>query len=130
MENYGIAKLPMLQEGLQSRGIAVTDVAVVNGFSKKQEAAASFVRALTVDYAQNLYPLTKRVPACTTTPLDSEGCNVAREQYAECRQLPKLMNLGDFWVRFEIMMTDIWKGAEVEPKLEEFRTQMESCLAQ
>lgn len=130
MENYGVAKLPMLTDTLKSRGIAVTNVAVVNGFSEKQEAAAKFVHALTVDYASKLYELTKKVPACTTTELSVEACKVAQEQYADCRQLPKLMNLGDFWVRFEIVMADIWKGAETAPRLEEFKGQMESRLAE
>lgn len=130
MENYGAAKLPKLTEALQSRGIAVTNVAVVNGFSQKQEAAAKFVHALTVEYASYLYDLTERIPACTTANLSREECRVAQEQYAECRQLPKLMNLGDFWVRLEITMNEIWKGAEAGPKLEEFKGQMESRLSQ
>lgn len=130
MENYGVAKLPMLTDVLQSRGIAVTNVAVVNGFSQKQEAAAKFVHALTVEYSSYLYDLTEKIPSCITAQLSREECRVAQEQYAECRQLPKLMNLGDFWVRLEITMLDIWKGAEVGPKLEEFKVQMESRLSQ
>lgn len=130
MKDYGVAKLPMLSDTLTSRGIAVTNVAVVNGFSEKQEAAAKFVHALTVDYSSYLYELTQKVPACTTAQLSLEECKVAQEQYATCRQLPKLMNLGDFWVQLEITMTDIWKGAEVAPELEEFKGQMESRLAE
>lgn len=130
MENYGVAKLPRLTDALESRGIAVTNVAAVNGFSQKQEAAAEFVHALTVDYASYLYDLTEKIPACITAELPGEECRTAQEQYAECRQLPKLMNLGDFWVRLEITLTDIWKGAEVAPKLEEFKGQMESRLSQ
>ena len=130
MENYGAAVLPMLSDKLNSRGIAVTDVAVVNGFSQKQEAAAKFVHALTVDYSSTLYELTEKVPACITAKLSREECKVAQEQYATCRQLPKLMNLGDFWVQLEITMTDIWKGAEVGPRLEELKKQMENRLTE
>ena len=130
MENYGVAVLPMLNDTLASRGIAVTDVAVVNGFSQKQDAAAKFVHALTVDYSSTLYDLTEKVPACITAKLSREECKVAQEQYASCRQLPKLMNLGDFWVQLEITMTDIWKGAEVGPRLEELKIQLENRLAE
>ena len=130
MENYGVAMLPMLSDTLKSRGIAVTDVAVVNGFSQKQEAAAKFVYALTVDYAAAFYGLTEKVPACIKAKSSREECRVAQEQYAACRQLPKLMNLGDFWVQLEITMTDIWKGAEVGPRLEEFKKQMENRLTE
>lgn len=130
MENYGVAKLPMLSDTLQSRGIAVTNVAVVNGFSQKQEAAAAFVHALTVDYAPYLYDLTGKIPSCVTVQFSREECRVAQKQYAECRQLPKLMTLGDFWVQLEITMTDIWKGAEVATRLEELRVQLESRMAQ
>ncbi len=129
MENYGVAKLPQLTDTLQSRGIAVTNVAVVNGFSKKQEAAARFVHALTVDYASSLYDLTEKIPSCTTANFSTDGCKVAQEAYADCRQLPKLMNLGDFWVQLEITLLDIWKGAEIGPKLEEFKGQMENRLS-
>ncbi len=130
MENYGAARLPMLSDTLNSQGIAVTNAAVVNGFSEKQEAAAEFVHALTVDYSSALFELTQKVSACITAQFSREECRVAQEQYAMCRQLPKLMNLGDFWVQYEIAMTDIWRGAEVAPKLEEFKGQLESRLAQ
>jgi maltose-binding protein MalE len=128
MTDYGVAKLPMLSEALDSRDIAVTDVAVVNGFSKKQEAAAKFVHALTVEYASYLYELTEKIPACTTVQFSEEGCQVAQEQYADSRQLPKLMNLGDYWVQLEMMMTDVWKGEDAAGRLETFRQQLESRL--
>ncbi len=128
MTNYGVAKLPALKEGLESQGIGVTNVAVVNGFSNKQEEAAAFVKALTVDYADALYGLTGKVPAALKADLKQEGCQVAREQYGTCRQLPKLMGLGDFWMQFEITMTDIWKGNDVAAEMNEFNSQMKMRL--
>lgn len=128
MTNWGVAPMPDLKEGLEGRSIAVTDVAAVNGFSNKQEEAAAFVRALTVDYVEALYGLSKKVPASTKIDMTQEYCITARAQYATCRQLPKLMDLGDFWMRFEITMADVWKGKDAAAEMNEFKAQMESRL--
>lgn len=113
MTDYGTAVLPGLNDMLESRGIAVTNAVVINGFSKKQEEAADFAEFLTKDYAGNLYEMSKKVPASSVVELTNEGCLAAVEQYRTCVQLPKLMNMGDFWVQFEIAIDEIWCGSDV-----------------
>ncbi len=122
MTNYGVAMLPALQADLKSKGIAITNVAVVNGFSNKQEEASRFAKAMTTDYAEDLYEFSGKVPAALSAEESHEGCKIAKEQYATCAQLPKLMNMGDFWVQFEITLDDIWKGNDVTATLNALET--------
>lgn len=112
MTNYGVAMLPDLNDTLDSKGIAITNVVAINGFSNKQEEAVAFAEALTMEYAKDLYGLSGKVPAALTFDVGHEGCIAARKQYQTCAQLPKLMNMGDFWVQFEIALDDIWKGSD------------------
>lgn len=112
MTDYGVAVLPDLNDNLDSRGIAITNVAVINGFSNKQEEAAAFAEYLTMECAGELYALSGKVTAASGLQTEHTGCLAARQQYETCAQLPKLMNMGDFWVQFEIALDDIWKGGD------------------
>lgn len=129
MTDFGVAKLPDLSEELAGKGIAVNNVVVVNGFSKKQEAAARFAHSLSVDYSGKLYEMTGKIPSCEKANISDEACKVAQEQYANCSSLPKLMDLSDFWVQFEITMSDIWRGEDLNVKLDELKAKIDNRLA-
>lgn len=128
MTNYGVALLPDLGETLDSRGIAVTNVAAINGFSNKQEEAVAFVEALTMEYSEDLYAMSGKVPVALTFDVTHEGCVMARKQYQICSQLPKLMNMGDFWVRFEIALAQIWKGSDAATVMSTLETETAAQL--
>lgn len=61
---YQAAELPALTDGLDSRGLSVTNSVVVNPYSSNVEAARACARYLTRERAGKLYEKTGKLTAC------------------------------------------------------------------
>lgn len=117
--NYGIAAIPPLTDTLDSKGISVNYVAVVNPYSSSPELAEELAWYLADDYAAQCYGLSGRLPC---KPMDTyavpEFAHVM-EAYENSVQLPKLMDTTNFWVELEVVLNNIWKAEMSEEQAEE-----------
>lgn len=143
---YNIAPLPALTSELDTRGLSVTNGVVVNPYSANREAAEACARYLTEERAAQLYEEAGKLPACRNTSEKPEekhfmgyqslydrllGSEEKRQEntethsavyavYEEAAEVPKIMELSNVWLQLEVVLADIWRGADAGAELEEF----------
>lgn len=118
---YGTAPLPGLTESLESRGLSVTNSVVVNPYSSNYSAAESIARYLTEGRAGQLYGESGKLPACRNLPGESgEAYLTVYGAYEEAAEVPKIMELSNMWLQLEVVLADIWRGADPHEKFSGF----------
>ena len=60
---YGIAKLPDINQDMITRGMSVTNALVINGYSEQKDIANQFVEFLSEQGSEDLYEMTGKLPA-------------------------------------------------------------------
>lgn len=121
---YGITAMPDISAELQSRSMSVTNVAVVNGYSTNKELANRFAAYLTNEYTNNLYERTGKVSANLNANADNGALQVFMAEYAESVPLPKIMEIGNFWLHLEVLFSKVWNGEDVTAAVQELADQM------
>lgn len=122
---YGITTMPDLNGELKSRSMSVTNVVAVNGYSEQKELANRFAAYLTNGYAENLYGRTGKVAANVKANEENAALQVFMAEYGESVPLPKVMEIGNFWLHLEILFSKVWNGGDVTTLLQELANQME-----
>lgn len=122
---YGIITMPDLNADLKSRSMSVTNAVAVNGYSTRKELANRFAAYLADDYVGNLYERTGKVAANVNANQDNSALQVFMSEYAESVPLPKVMEIGNFWLHLEILFSKVWNGGDVTALLQELANQME-----
>ncbi len=117
--NYGIAAIPPLTDSLDSRGISVNYVAVVNPYSQSPELAMELADYISDDFAEKCYELSGKLPCKRLASYPSEEFVHVMEAYENSVQLPKLMDTTNFWVELEVVLNNIWKAEMSEELAEE-----------
>lgn len=143
---YSIAPLPALTGELDTRGLSVTNGVVVNPYSANREAAEEFARYLTEECAGELYETAGKLPACRDASSVPEEKSVMGYQslydrllggeeerqesteeheavyraYEEAAEVPKIMELSNMWLQLEVVLADIWRGADAGEELAKF----------
>lgn len=125
---YGYTLIPDLTEGLASRSLSVTDALVVNGYSEVKDAANKFAAFVTTDYSNNMYSRTGKLAASVDAGYEDEALVTFQNEYAESIPLPKIVEASNLWVQLEITLAEIWEGADINEKLNEFAKQLSSQL--
>lgn len=121
---YGITTLPDISSLLKARGLSVTDVVAVNGYSLKQAAANDFATYLVNYKAGDLYKKAGKVSCAKNVEYeDGQIMNVMAE-YEKSMPLPKMIEASNYWVSLEIALTKIWKGADPDETLKELSDAM------
>lgn len=117
--NYGISAIPPLTDSLDSRGISVNYVAVVNPYSTVPELARELADYISDDYAEKCYELSGKLPCKRLNAYPAEEFVHVTDAYEKSAQLPKLMDTTNFWVELEVVLNDIWKAEMREEAAEE-----------
>lgn len=143
---YNIAPLPALTSDLDTRGLSVTNAVVVNPYSANRDAAEIFARYLTEERAGRLYEEAGKLPACQSVSGESEekhfmgyqslydrllGKEEKRQEntkehaavyrvYEDAAEVPKIMELSNVWLQLEVVLADIWRGADAGEELDKF----------
>lgn len=119
--DYGISKIPDLTDSLKTNTMSTTQLMVVNPYSKNLKVAKSVAKAMTYDYANELYDLTGLI--CARNNLD----NNPNSQYSSLYKIysnsivkAQFMNIGDFYLKLEIMLHQIWDGTSIEESYNTF----------
>lgn len=118
---YGIAPLPNLTDELRTRGLSVTNGVVVNPYSPQRELAVSCAKYLTEGGTGTLYEKSGEFPAYRSAVLNlSEVQQSIVPVYENSQEVPKIMELSNIWLQLEASLSDIWRGDDVNEKLESF----------
>ena len=115
----GAAPLPWVSEELKSRGMSVTNVVAVNGYSEHSELANRFAAYLVNECAPALYERTGKAAANLNADGGDSILQVFKAEYAGSVPLPKMMETGNFWMQLEGLFSKVWNGADVTALLQE-----------
>ena len=125
--NYGVAMLPGVDSEHTARGLSTTECVVINGYSAHPEEANLLAEYIAYDEAGSLYERTGKL-SCggATLEVSTDATAVVRELYRQSASLPKMMELGNFWVELELAYTQVWNGDDPETVLSALEEQMHS----
>lgn len=108
--DYGIAVIPDLEEGIETKGISINYAAIVNPYSKHEDDAKDLAKFISYDLADEFYSYTGRIPSKKNVDYENpEWANVI-EQYETTAIMPKLMETTNFWIELEVAMNHIWNA--------------------
>ena len=125
---YGIAKLPNINQDLITKGMSVTNALVVNGYSTHKEAANSFVKYLSGEASSDLYAATGKLPARNQDVYENENLEAFAQNYAVSFPIPKMVETSNFWVELEICFAKVWDGADANTKLKALGEQIKTQI--
>lgn len=108
--DYGISVLPALEEGVNTKGISINYVAVVNPYSEDEEHAKGLAKFLSYDFADEFYNYTERIPSKRDVNYINPEWEHVIEQYETTAVMPKLMETTNFWVELEVALNNIWNA--------------------
>jgi len=119
--DYGVADVPDPSEDLGGSALSVTNAVVVNGYSTRKKAAADFAQYLTETAAGSLYEKTGVMAADRSVDLSgyagAEALAGFYQAYEHSVPMPKLMEMSNFWLYFEVALGNIWSGSDVNSEL-------------
>lgn len=127
---YDIAPLPGIDGEHAARGLSVTNVIAVNGYSGQKEMANIFAGYLVYGNADTLYDRTYKMQA--TYPIEDFTEDIRDEIvviYENSISLPKILEISNFWIQLELAYTRIWDGGNVNDVLRQLSEQMKTQIA-
>lgn len=125
---YGITKIPDIDDTLSTRSLSMTNCVVVNGYGRNQEAANDFAWFLTTQYSDILYARTGKAAAARNVDYGYEALGEFAAEYERSISMPKLLETSNFWVQLEVVFSRVWNGADVEQLLSELSEQMKKQI--
>lgn len=126
---YGVAKLPDINQELATRGMSVTNALVINGYSEHKESAGRLMEFLIKDANADLYSMTGKLSSVIQDTYENEQEAVFVENYAESVPIPKMLETGNFWVELEICFAKVWDGEDANTQLRQLSEQIKTQLA-
>ena len=121
---YGVGDIPNLSEELITRGLSVTNSIVVNNYSKYTGYANDFAHYLSYERAEDLYKQTGKVSVCKDVTAGDENWERIMEQYAGSVEIPKIIEMSNYWILMEIAFSNIWNGADIMFEIDPVVNQM------
>ena len=126
---YGVAKLPDINQELTTKGMSVTNALVINGYSEYKESAGRLMEYLVREASADLYPMTGKLSSVAQRAEDNEHAAVFMENYQESVPMPKMLETGNFWVELEICFAKVWGGEDANTQLRHLSEQIKTQLA-
>lgn len=125
---YGIAQVPDLTEGLQTKGLSVTNSVVVNAYSKERDLAKELAKYITCDKVDSLYSMANKMPVKIGVEYENEEMSTLLVQYENSVEVPKITDLSNYWIEMEIAFANIWRGNDVGGEIESVNQKIISQL--
>lgn len=122
--DYGVLKLPDINDELQTRSLSMTNSVVVNGYSSYKKEANDFAFFLTAQYNDILYARAGKASAAKNVDYGYAALNEFAAEYADSISMPKMIETGNFWVQLEVAFAEIWQGTDANSKLKELSEQI------
>lgn len=126
---YGIAKLPDINQDMITRGMSVTNALVINGYSGQKDIANQFVEFLSEQGSEDLYEMTGKLPARLQTSYEDDRQLAFVQNYIDSVPIPKLAETSNFWVELEICFAKVWDGADANTELRSLSEQIKTQAA-
>ncbi len=126
---YGIAKLPDINQELTTRGMSVTNALVINGYSEHKESAGKLMEFLIQDASADLYNMTGKLSSVNRDSYENAYEAVFMENYQESIPIPKMLETANFWVELEICFAKVWGGEDANTQLRQLSEQIKTQLA-
>lgn len=117
--DYGIRRLPDINDDIKTRSLSVTNCVVINGYSAYQEEANDFACFLTAEYNDILYARSGKVSAAKDVDYGYDAISEFAVEYERSISMPKMLETSNFWVQLEVAFAQIWDGADANEKLME-----------
>lgn len=125
---YGVGDIPNLSEELVTRGLSVTNSIVVNNYSESRAYANDFAHYLSYERADRLYEQTGKVSVCKSVIAGDENWERIMIQYAGSAEIPKIIEMSNYWILMEIAFANIWNGADIMTEIGNVVSQMNMQL--
>ena len=127
---YGVGDIPNLSEGLITRGLSVTNSIIVNNYSENRAYANDFAHYLSYERAARLYEQTGKVSVCKNVTAGDPNWERIMVQYAGSVEIPKIIEMSNYWILMEIAFANIWNGADIMTEIGNVVTQMNMQLSE
>lgn len=127
---YGVGDIPNLNEELHTRGLSVTNSVVVNSYSPYRVYANDFAHYLSYEKAESLYEKTGKVSVCKNVIEGNENWERIMAQYDGSVEIPKIIEMSNYWILMEIAFANIWNGADIETEIEEVVQQVNMQMSE
>ena len=127
---YGVGDIPNLNEELHTRGLSVTNSIVVNNYSAYRSFANDFAHFLAYERADCLYKQTGKVSVCQNVIAGNENWERIMAQYDGSVEIPKIIEMSNYWILMEIAFANIWNGADIETEIETVVQQMNMQISE
>ena len=127
---YGVGDIPNLSEELITRGLSVTNSIVVNNYSANRAYANDFAHYVSYERAEQLYEQTGKVSVCKSVTAGDANWERIMVQYAGSVEIPKIIEMSNYWILMEIAFANIWNGADIMTEISNVVTQMNMQLSE
>ena len=124
--DYGICEYPSMGDDLDSKAMSVTTMAVVNPYTKNVDASKAVARAISYDYADYLGSMAKK--SCARADLKvkrAESYQKLHQIYSDSVVKAKYIGVGEVYMRYEIMLHQVYDGGNVDTAYSTFATTIE-----
>ncbi len=125
---YGVGDIPNLTENLITRGLSVTNSIVVNNYSPYRTYANDLAHFLSYERADQLYRQTGKVSVCESVIAGNENWERIMFQYEGSVEIPKIIEMSNYWILMEIAFSNIWNGADIMTEIGNVVSQMNMQL--
>lgn len=125
---YGVGDIPDLSEELVTRGLSVTNSIVVNSYSKNRAYANDLAHYLSYERADRLYEQTGKVSVIKSVTAGDANWERIMVQYAGSVEIPKVIEMSNYWILMEIAFANIWNGADIMTEIGNVVSQMNMQL--
>lgn len=120
--DYGICQIPGAKTGFGTQSLSETTLAAVNPYSENIDTAKAVAQAISYDYADLLEEYTGHISARNdvTKKKYRERYKKLYEVYASSDIRAKYMGADEFYLRYDILLNQVWEGADVNEAFDTF----------
>ena len=120
--DYGICAVPGAKTGFGTQSLSDTILAMVNPYSENTDTAKAVAQAISYDYADLLEKDTGYISARTDVADKNKKTlyQPLYEVYAKSDSYAKYIGADEFYVRYSILLHNIWKGEDLNESVDAF----------
>lgn len=120
--DYGICAVPGAKTGFGTQSLSDTTLAMVNPYSENTDTAKAVAQAISYDYADLLEKDTGYISARTDVADKNKKVlyQPLYEVYAKSDSYAKYIGADEFYVRYSILLHNIWKGEDLNESVDAF----------
>ena len=120
--DYGICAVPGAKTGFGTQSLSDTTLAMVNPYSENTDTAKAVAQAISYDYADLLEKDTGYISARTDVADKNKKVlyQPLYEVYAQSDSYAKYIGADEFYVRYSILLHNIWKGEDLNESVDAF----------